>query len=197
MQMIVFLKRSLIMLRHYYISDNLDELKDVEQALAAHGITEPQIHVLSEHDGDVKAHHLPEVESVLKKDVVHSTEIGAIVGVIAAAITLLLAYTLGWSQSQAGWLPIIFLAIVILGFCTWEGGFIGIQKNNVNFERFQEVLKNDKHVLFVDIDVNQEQSLAKVVGQHPSLQPAGVGDATPKWIIKGRDAYQRFVKIMP
>ncbi|WDE06002.1 NAD/FAD-utilizing enzyme [Thalassomonas viridans] len=185
------------MLRHYYITDDLDDLELVEQELEAEGITEPQIHILSENDTEVETHHLHEVESVLKQDVVHSTEVGAIVGVVGAALTLLVSYLMGWTESSAGWLPVIFLAIIVLGFCTWEGGFIGIQKPNVNFERFQELLHKGKHVLFVDVDPDQEQVFSKVINAHPALEAAGTGDATPRWVVRGQDKFRSFMKSMP
>ena len=56
------------MLRHYYVSDDLDELEIVERELEAEGFTEPQIHVLSLDDCHVEQHHLHEVESLLKQD---------------------------------------------------------------------------------------------------------------------------------
>ena len=185
------------MVRHYYITDDLDDLELVEQELEAQGITEPQIHILSENDSDVETHHLHEVEAVLKQDVVHSTEMGAIVGVIAAGLTLLLAYFMGWTESSAGWLPVIFLAVIILGFCTWEGGLIGIQKPNVNFERFQEILHKGRHILFVDVDQHQEQVFGEVINAHPHLESAGTGDATPKWVVRGQDKFKSFMKSMP
>ena len=36
------------MLRHYYISDDLDDLEAVELELEGKGVSTPQIHVLSE-----------------------------------------------------------------------------------------------------------------------------------------------------
>ncbi|REL25642.1 NAD/FAD-utilizing enzyme [Thalassotalea euphylliae] len=185
------------MLRHYFISEKLSELKSLRNELAEQGVTEPQIHVLSNDDAALVQHDLPEVESVLKKDVVHSTEIGAIVGVIGAALTLIIAYYMGWTNSAAGWLPFVLLAVVVLGFCTWEGGFIGIQRNNVHFERFQEVLKRGKHVLFVDIEQDQEQMLARVIRHHPHIQLAGTGESVPGWLVKGQNAYHSFIKTMP
>ncbi|WP_281560728.1 NAD/FAD-utilizing enzyme [Thalassomonas sp. RHCl1] len=185
------------MLRHYYITDDLDDLELVEQELEAEGITEPQIHILSENDTEVENHHLHEVEAVLKQDVVHSTEVGAMVGVVGAALTLLVSYLMGWTESSAGWLPVIFLAIIVLGFCTWEGGFIGIQKPNVNFERFQDLLKKGKHILFVDVDANQEQAFSKVIEAHPALEAAGTGAATPRWVVRGQDKFRSFMKTMP
>ena len=184
------------MLRHYFISSDLDDLEKVEQELEAEGITEPQIHILSEKDADVENHHLHEVEPVLKQDVVHSTEIGAVIGFVISSATLMLAYEMGWTESAAGWLPFIFLAIVILGFCTWEGGFIGIQKPNVHFERFQELLHKGKHVLFVDVDSNQEPVFAKVINAHPKLEPAGLGSATPHWVVRWQDKFHSFMKTM-
>ncbi|NQZ82264.1 MAG: NAD/FAD-utilizing enzyme [Colwellia sp.] len=185
------------MIRHFYVSDDIEELEKVERELESKGFTEPQIHVLSDNDAEVETHHLHEVESVLKQDVVHSTEVGSVVGIIAASVTLIFVYLMGWTNSEVGWMPFIFLAIVILGFCTWEGGFIGIQRPNVNFERFQELIKKGKHVLFVDVDPNQEPTIAEVMKNHPNLEMAGVGEATPHWVVRAQDKFHNFMKSMP
>jgi hypothetical protein len=185
------------MKRHYYISDDLEDLEAVGHELESEQITEPQFHVLSDDDSGVNKHNLHEVESVLKKDVVHSTELGAVVGLALAALVLTGANLLGLTETAAGWMPFIFLAIVVLGFCTWEGGLIGIQVPNYQFSRFEEVLKQGKHVFFVDVDPHQESSLEQVVSRHPHLQVAGVGESTPRWVIKGQDGYNSFMKMMP
>jgi hypothetical protein len=84
------------MKRHYYISDDLDNLATIEQELEAKGISTPQIHVLSENDAEVEKRHLHAIEAVLKQDVVHSTELGAIVGAVLASILLFVAYYLAY-----------------------------------------------------------------------------------------------------
>lgn len=185
------------MLRRYFISDDLDDLAIIEQELEAQGIATPQIHVLSENDAEVELHHLHEVAPVLKSDVVHATEVGAVIGAVGAVLVLALAYFMGWTATSAGWIPFIFLAIVVLGFCTWEGGFIGIQQPNVNFKRFQELLHQGKHVLFIDIEPEQEAVMKKVLGKHPRLQSAGDGEATPGWVVRSQQFFRRFVKAMP
>ena len=185
------------MIRHFYISDSLDDLEDVEQELEEQGIATPQIHVLSQNDADVQQHHLHEVEAVLKKDVVHSMELGAIVGAIAAVVVLTVAYVAGWTESAAGWIPFIFLAIVVLGFCTWEGGLFGIQEPHYQFKQFQDVLKQGRHVFFVDVTEQQEAVLARIVDAHPKLEAAGEAEATPEWVIKWQKNWQGFVKTMP
>lgn len=184
------------MQRHYFISDNLDDLEQVEQKLENAGVSTPQIHVLSEDDAGLEQHHLHQVEAVLKKDVVHGTELGAVVGVIGAACVLGLAWYSGLTETYT-WVPAIFLSIIVLGFCTWEGGLIGIQEPHVDFRRFQQDLEDGKHVLFVDIDPNQEPLLNKVVVEHPNLQPAGEGASTPRWVIGAQQKWAHFLKVAP
>jgi hypothetical protein len=187
----------MIMLRHYYISDDLNDLQAIETELVAKGVSTPQIHVLSENDAEVEKHHLHAIESVLKQDVVHSTTLGAVVGVIAASAILAVGYFMDWHTTAAGWIPFGFLAVAVLGFCTWEGGLIGIQIPNHQFKRFQKLLKQGKHVFFVDLETKQESILTEVVEQHPKLKLAGTGAATPGWVVHGQEKYSKVMKTLP
>jgi len=184
------------MKRYYYISDDLDDLEVIERDLEAAGVTTPQIHVLSEDDAGLETHHLHKVEAVLKKDVVHGTERGAVVGVICAAAVLLLAWFSGLTETYT-WVPAIFLAIIVLGFCTWEGGMIGIHEPHVDFRRFQDDLEAGKHILFVDVDPDQEATLRRVVEEHPRLVNAGEGAATPRVVVRLQDKFHRFMQLAP
>ena len=184
------------MKRQYFISDDLDDLEIVERDLESAGVTTPQIHVLSEDDSGVELHHLHEVEAVLKKDVVHGTELGALVGVIAAASILILAWFSGLTETYT-WVPAIFLSVIVLGFCTWEGGLIGIQEPHTDFRRFQDDLHQGKHILFVDVDPEQENILRNVVNQHPKLKDAGEGSSTPRWVVGAQQKFTRFMQLAP
>ena len=185
------------MKRQYYISNDLEDLKAIEQELSASGLSLPQFHVLSENDAEVEKHHLHAIEAVLKKDVVRSTELGAVFGVILAAIVLGVTYAMGWHQSVVGWLPFGFLAIVIIGFSTWEGGLIGIQMPHYQFKRFQKLLAQGEHVFFVDVTSDQELVVEQVMQAHPSLRHAGTDEATPAWVVKGQEKFTSFMKTMP
>jgi len=181
------------MKRHYYISDDLDDLETIEHQLEEAGVTTPQIHVLSEDDAGVKAHHLNEVEAVLRKDVVHGTERGAVIGVIAAALVLFAAWATDITATIT-WVPPIFLAVIVLGFCTWEGGLIGIQEPHADFIRFRDSLRAGKHILVVDVSQAQEHILLQVAGKHPKLTPAGEGLAAPGWFLGARGKFEQMIK---
>ena len=183
--------------RHFYISDDLDDLEILEQQLESSGIATPQIHVLSQGEADVEHHNLHQVEAVLKKDVVHSMERGAIVGVIGVLLVLIMAYFMGWTESAAGWIPFVFLAIIVLGFCTWEGGLFGIQEPHYQFKTFQTVLQQGKHVFFVDVTEQQEVVLSNIIEKHPRIEFGGEGEATPEWVVDWQRNWKGFVKTMP
>jgi hypothetical protein len=185
------------MKRQYYISSDLKDLQLVEQELKSQGISTPQIHVLSENDAEVEKHHLHAIEAVLKQDVVRSMTLGAVVGVIASLLVLLISYLMQWHISAAGWVPFGFLAVVVLGFCTWIGGFIGIQMPNYEFRQFQKLLKKGKHIFFVDITDEQRTILENVIKSHPNLSHAGTGGATPEWVVKSQEKFTSIMKAMP
>ena len=89
----------------------------------------------------------------------------------------------GWTQTHAGWLPSVFLAIIALGFFTWEGGLWGIQTPNVRFKQFEEALKAGRHVFFVDVSKSEEAALTDTRKSHPLIEAAGVGTASPHWFV--------------
>ncbi len=182
--------------RHYYISNNLDDLEQIEHELEASGIATEQIHVLSEQDAAIEGHHVHSVPSVLKTDVVNSGRRGLYIGLALALLVLLVAYFTGWTDSPAGWVPFIFLALVLLGFSTWEGGLLGIQTPNQYFRRLQDRLRAGEHVFFVDVESSQEPLLERIIQQHPHLQPAGIGQARPYWVIAGQQTWNRVRKMI-
>ena len=184
--------------RHYYISSDLDDLESFEQQLEAQGVDAPQIHLLSLDDGEAAKHpHIHPVHSFFRKDIVRSGLTGLIVGLIAAAFTLMLSGALNLNETQAGWLPFIFLAMVFLGFCTWQGGFIGFQRTNRNFQRFNQALREGKHVFFVDLEPAQEPLLEKVASQHPKAEDAGTGEGAPHWILTAQRALRAVFRVWP
>lgn len=183
--------------RSFYIGEDLNDLKILEKELESSGVGIEQIHVLSQNDAEIEHHDLHQVEAVLKKDVVYSMEKGAVVGVVASVAVLGIAYLFGWTDSAAGWMPFVFLSIVILGFCAWEGGLFGIQEPHHQFKRFQEALAQGKHVFFVDINARQEDALTRALETHPNIQLAGEGEATPEWIVQWQKNWRGFIKTMP
>jgi len=180
------------MKRHFYVSEDLDDLERIEQELESSGVHRPQIHVFSRDDTAVDNHdHLHNIESVFKKDVVHGLIVGTWIGIVLAALVLIAVSYTNWPDTYT-WMPFIFLAVVLFGFGAWSGGLYGIQVPHRDFRRFESQLRQGKHVFIVDVDPEQESSLARVVARHPGLQLAGTGKATPRWIVMGQYNIRKF-----
>ena len=183
--------------RYYFVTDDLGALQDAVRELKRSGLDANRIHVLSHDDAGVANHaDVTPVEAVLKKDVVRGTEIGAVIGIVGAAAVLGLAYAMGLTTA-VGWVPFLFLAVVVLGFCTWEGGLFGIQETHVDFTRFDNDLKAGRHVLFVDQPGKQASVVAEVLRQHPALEARGRGSATPELVIQAHKKFNQAMQILP
>ena len=171
-------------LRHYFISDDLDDLDLLEDQLEHAGIDSPRIHVLSNDSVGVANHiHLHAVQSIFTRDVVHCTIVGAMIGLLGVCLVLGVTYGLDLPDAIIGWTPYIFLSIVVLGFCTWEGGFVGMQKTNYHYKQFESALEDGKHVFIVDLDPDQESSLKTALQDHPKLLEAATEVGSPHWIL--------------
>jgi len=172
------------LLRHYFISNNLDDLELFEEQLEKENIATAQIHVLSNDVEGVRLHpHLHEVQSFMKIDIVHSWLFGASVGACVFSTVLMLSHYLDWHKSSAGWMPFIFLALILFWFCIWEGGLIGIHRPNHLFIQFKQALKDGFHVFYVDLYPAQEVTLDRILKLHPQVSLAGTGKAEPHWLI--------------
>ena len=182
--------------RHFYMSDDLHDLERLEVELENEGMVRPQIHVLTDSEAQLKGHRLHEVSSLMRTDVIRKGLKGALVGALGFGLVMLAAGFTGVAASF-GWTPFVFLAIVILGFCTWEAGFLGFQVPHRQFREFQRLLDQGKHIFFVDTSSDQESLLKRVVAAHPGLQELGKGKAMPRWLIAVQDKYHRFVRSAP
>lgn len=184
------------MKRYFFLADNLDKLAAIEHDLQQNGLSRPQIHVLSHDDSGVTQRRLNDVEAVLRKDVVYAMQRGALMGVGGAALVLAAAHYSGVT-AVTGWVPFIFLAIVVLGFFTWEGGLFGIQEPHHDFRRFEQALGSGRHLLMIDVSSREQNLLNRVTAQYPELEFSGTGAGAPSWYIGLQNKWRNFIEVMP
>lgn len=179
--------------RYFFISDSLDDLERFEKNLEQTEIVSPQMHLLTLDDSGAANHeHLQSMTSFMKKDIIRSTLFGAGIGLCAAILVLIVSYLAGWTQTAAGWMPFIFLAFVVLGFVTWQGGLWGIQKPNVHFDSFEQALNDGKHVFFVDVTPAHGRVLQEIAAKHSAVEAAGSARGAPTWIVFSHHGLKRF-----
>jgi hypothetical protein len=68
---------------------------------------------------------------------------------------------------------------------------------SAEFKRFQDLLNSGFHVLMVDTDTKDQDTLQRLMAYHESLSDAGEGAARPEWLIASQRSFHAFVKAMP
>lgn len=185
------------MKRYYFVSDDLDGLTKVGKELKQGDVSPLQMHLLPSDDVDVGRRGLDSVDSLFRKDILPSLLVGFGIGCGVVALLLVSAFILG-VRSMEAWFLVGFLSVIVLGFCTWEGGLFGIQVPNREFRRFTRHLQDGQHVFFVDVeDDDQQKVLDRTVARHGHLQPAGVGDGKSEWKYSLRRGWRRFRHAAP
>ena len=70
----------------------------------------------------------------------------------------------------------------------------GIQKPNHHFARFEQALKDDKHIFFMDLEPDQEAILERVLKSHPQVERAGTELFNHHWLLEFQKKVPRFFK---
>jgi hypothetical protein len=162
------------MKRHYFVTTDLEDLEQVETELESAGIGTPHIHVLTNDAAGAATHRLHPVNDFMKRDVFRSAVMGASVGTMLVMF-ILIAVSVSGAAARLGWMPFVLLCGVLLGFSTWEGGLLGMQRPNHALQRFMGSIRKGRHVLLVDVEEQQEKALSCVVAHHPALRAARDG----------------------
>lgn len=186
------------MKRYYFVTDNLPQLLAVEESLKQEGITPLQMHLLSDEDAELERHGLQSqnVDSLFRNDITRSLLSGFIVGLCAVALILGLGYALDTDGAVNWWLLVLF-SLIALGFCTWEGGMLGIHRPNRRFKKFVNYLRSGKHLFFVDIHPGQEAIVERVAHDHRHLQPMGTDAGEADFAHSLRVSFRRWLSSAP
>lgn len=181
------------MKRYYFMSDDLDDLRTVEQELQEAGISDLQMHVVSEDEATVDDKGLTQVKSLFKRDLFSSMVVGFGVGIVICAILLGLALAFGLSGERE-WMVAGISSLLILSFCTWEGGLFGIQVPNRHFRKFTRALQSGKHLFYVDAQSQQAEVVDSVARRHSPLRLVGKGEGERHWLFNLRSFAHRVVR---
>lgn len=153
-----------------YLTDNLNELDAAEHDLESNGVPRSHIHILSNNESALALHNLPSFSDWSKRDIVSFGLRGAALGGVLSATILIGAVIYGVNDASA-WLVLAFVCTIAMGFCTWEGGLVGMNKLNHQFAKYREAIENGEHLLVVDPDSHREERIARYsVESHPVLK---------------------------
>lgn len=162
------------MRRLYYIADDLQTTRRVSDAIHAEGISDHDFHVVSRDEAGLYTHRIHSATTYQQLDVIHTGERWALGGGVIAAIVVIVLY-LG---SPWGFRPDLLsgMALILLGglFGAWQGGMIGMSRENYKLAPFHHDLEAGRYLIMVDVPRDREADVREALRlRFPALRPAG------------------------
>jgi len=154
----------------YYLSEDLNELEQVHDELIETGLRDTHIHVFSDDEANVEMHHMRNVNPFLKTNVLKALCIGVGIGLFMGALMMSVPFVFGFSAS-IGSIPFTLGGLFLLGFATWEGGLLGLQKAHPKFLKVLNRVHKGNHLLIVDYKEEKAIQVHRVKREHPALEP--------------------------
>ena len=143
------------MRRLYYVADRVEDVEAVCRAMHREGVGHWRLHVLAKDEAGLYTHHIHSANPMHQLDIVRTAlrfaAVGALVGLLVAGL-LTMASAVGWLEFQVpAW---VLVLVVAFGTCfgAWEGGLVGLSRENYKIERFHEDIEAGKYVLMVDVN---------------------------------------------
>ena len=170
------------MKRLYYLTDTLNSVSQISDDLHNKGVTDWHIHVLSKDEAGLYHRHVHSAHLFQQNDVIHSGELGAMLGGTISLITVfVLCVILPFiSEPIPPMIPLIVAAIFTL-FGAWSGGLVGSMRDNYKIAQFHDDIEQGKHLIMVDVHKPQEQQVRQQLRQyHPEALLAAIGSS---WIL--------------
>lgn len=162
------------MKRLYYLTHEIDAVDSISKTLHEAGITDWNFHVLSKDKAGLTTHRIHSTTPLHERDIIHSSEQGAVIGVIAGlCLALILVATDVLPASPMGYLGFAALVFVFLMHGIWAGGFVGIQRENYKIRQFHDELEEGQYLLMIDVAPKDEETITKLMSLCHDATPMG------------------------
>ena len=143
------------MRRLYYIADSIDDAEAVTLALQSEGVKQWHLHVLAKDEAGLYTHKIHSANPIHQLDFIHTgmrfAFVGLMAGVSIAGILYLCMLAGLITLSINLW---VFTGLGFLGACfgAWEGGLVGLTRENYKIERFHDEIEAGKYLIMVDVN---------------------------------------------
>ena len=139
------------MRRLYYIADDLPTTQAISETLHDEGVTDWNFHVLAKDESGLYRHHIHSASPIHQLDVIHTGErwamVGAMVG-LTAGIAVYLTSALPWTPTL---MTVLVFAVVGGLYGAWQGGMVGLSRENYKLEPFHDEIEAGRYLIMVDV----------------------------------------------
>lgn len=162
------------MRRLYYVAEDVDTSQRISAALHAEGISDWNFHVLAKDEDGLYRHHIHSASPIHQLDIVHTGERWAIVGA-------LICFTIGLAAHLSGSLPwetspVSVVLVTLVGglFGAWQGGMVGMSRENYKIEPFHDDIEAGRYLILVDVRPDNKAQVREIMNmEFPEVRFCG------------------------
>lgn len=155
------------MKRLYYLSESLDVVEQIADALHRTGISAWDFHVMSKDAEGIYRRHLRSSGSLHRRGIMRGRERGALCGFLlglAASIIVVVLWRLSPALSLVAFAGVTF-APMLLG--SWLGAEVGRVLQAQRLAAFTDDIEQGKALLIIDVDRKHFSSVQNLMKQFP------------------------------
>ncbi len=183
------------MRRLYYVAENVDDAEAVNLALRAEGISHWHLHVLAKDEAGLYTHKIHSANPIHQLDFIHTAVRFAFVGLIAGLLLasgLWILERVGVLDLSIGWLAFALLGGLGLCFGAWEGGLVGLTRENYKIERYHDEIEAGKYLIMVDVKPDQRPLVKEMMNfDFPHIPYRGGGSTLINALEKPKVQYHQ------
>jgi hypothetical protein len=157
----------------YYLAPSLKSTHDISDDLHEVGIDDFFLHVISRDESGLKKQHIHSSNYLETLDLVRDGLIGAAFGFVVGLVGVwLLQYfqPFGPNVTVPSFVYYLIVAVATL-FGAWEGGLVGVAKENKKLQRFHDDLEAGKYLILIYALKEKEDAVRRMMAErHPEAE---------------------------
>ncbi|QJD30154.1 hypothetical protein [Methylococcus geothermalis] len=164
------------MKRLYYLTDTLDSVERIAEALHKEGVSDWNFHVISKDQAGLYRRHIHSANFVQKSDVVRYAERGAMVGFLCSILgSVYVASEQPFGPDMSGMVYFAIFGFVTL-FGVWVGGLMGMATENQKIAAYHGEIEAGKHLILIDAKAEEEERVRELMARtYPDAHLLRVG----------------------
>lgn len=160
------------MQRHFYLCDDIGDLKLISTELESNGFSKPQIHLISKTQGTQHLDTFMPITDEIFKSLLLGNYNLYFSAFIAVLITIV-SYFYGFILFSLVWFSLAVVVLFFTFFTNQSHNLFVNTNNTVDPDMIKSEIASGRYVLLVELSSRQEPQLKRVVTQHPELKMAG------------------------
>lgn len=158
----------------YYLTSSIDTTHSISDDLHEAGVNDWFLHIISRDTAGIKKHHLHSSNYIEQLDILRDGIIGAVIGFVLGLIIIGIISFNQYFPLEVPNITYLFIVILLILFCSWEGGLAGIANENKKLAEFHDDLKAGKYLILVYARTHQEQAIkAMMAKKHADIRLEG------------------------